>query len=194
MKWATCDGPPCLCTLLIGNGTRQPIDCTACKFRSGKGAPSCFMSSVWHSSLLMVCTLFPPQWSPSASWWKLKCTELEGAWALALLEESNMRPPLWTTMASMTLNVRMTANSRPSSATTQMCAGASTALESVELTRETRPSSVRSWWRPSKWFHYSEGLLWGWIVQVFNISLFYFSLFQLGPSSADTQGGAHQRE
>lgn len=194
MKWAMCEGPPCSCTLLVGNGTKQPLNCTACKFRSGKGAPSCFMSSVWHSSLLMVCTLFPPQWSPSASWWKLKCTELEGAWALALLEESNMRPPLWTTMASMTLNVRMTANSRPSSATTQMCAGASTALESVGLTRETRPSSVRSWWRPSKWFHYSEGLLWGWIVQVFNISLFYFSLFQLGPSSADTQGGAHQRE
>uniref|UniRef100_A0A3P8Q437 Thyroglobulin type-1 domain-containing protein n=1 Tax=Astatotilapia calliptera TaxID=8154 RepID=A0A3P8Q437_ASTCA len=36
MKWATCDGPPCLCTLLIGNGTKQPLDCTAL-------VPKCFL-------------------------------------------------------------------------------------------------------------------------------------------------------
>lgn len=36
MKWATCDGPPCKCTLLIGNGTKQPIDCTTL-------IPKCFL-------------------------------------------------------------------------------------------------------------------------------------------------------
>ncbi|XP_013766824.1 epithelial cell adhesion molecule [Pundamilia nyererei] len=36
MKWAMCDGPPCSCTLLVGNGTKQPIDCTAL-------IPKCFL-------------------------------------------------------------------------------------------------------------------------------------------------------
>uniref|UniRef100_A0A3P9CQ65 Epithelial cell adhesion molecule n=1 Tax=Maylandia zebra TaxID=106582 RepID=A0A3P9CQ65_9CICH len=36
MKWAICDGPPCSCTLLVGNGTKQPIDCTAL-------IPKCFL-------------------------------------------------------------------------------------------------------------------------------------------------------
>lgn len=28
MKWATCDGPPCQCYLLYGNGSRNNLDCT----------------------------------------------------------------------------------------------------------------------------------------------------------------------
>ncbi|XP_039900640.1 tumor-associated calcium signal transducer 2-like isoform X2 [Simochromis diagramma] len=36
MKWAVCDGTPCTCTLLVGNGTKQPIDCTAL-------VPKCFL-------------------------------------------------------------------------------------------------------------------------------------------------------
>lgn len=36
MKWATCDGPPCSCTLLVGNGVKQAIDCTAL-------IPKCFL-------------------------------------------------------------------------------------------------------------------------------------------------------
>lgn len=36
MKWATCDGSPCACTLPVGNGTKQPIDCTAL-------VPKCFL-------------------------------------------------------------------------------------------------------------------------------------------------------
>lgn len=29
MKWATCDGSPCACTLLMGSGERQIVDCIA---------------------------------------------------------------------------------------------------------------------------------------------------------------------
>uniref|UniRef100_A0A3Q4HWM9 Epithelial cell adhesion molecule n=1 Tax=Neolamprologus brichardi TaxID=32507 RepID=A0A3Q4HWM9_NEOBR len=36
MKWATCDGSPCSCTLLVGNGVKQLIDCTAL-------IPKCFL-------------------------------------------------------------------------------------------------------------------------------------------------------
>ncbi|XP_063347856.1 tumor-associated calcium signal transducer 2-like [Pelmatolapia mariae] len=36
MKWGVCDGPPCLCYLLVDNGTKQPIDCTAL-------VPKCFL-------------------------------------------------------------------------------------------------------------------------------------------------------
>lgn len=28
MKWATCDGPACKCTLLVGDNVKQPLDCT----------------------------------------------------------------------------------------------------------------------------------------------------------------------
>ncbi|XP_035767103.1 epithelial cell adhesion molecule [Neolamprologus brichardi] len=36
MKWATCDGPPCSCYLLVGNGVKQLIDCKAL-------IPKCFL-------------------------------------------------------------------------------------------------------------------------------------------------------
>uniref|UniRef100_A0A0E9TH92 Thyroglobulin type-1 domain-containing protein n=1 Tax=Anguilla anguilla TaxID=7936 RepID=A0A0E9TH92_ANGAN len=28
MKWATCDGTPCECFLMVGNGERQVLNCT----------------------------------------------------------------------------------------------------------------------------------------------------------------------
>uniref|UniRef100_A0A3B4B3J3 Thyroglobulin type-1 domain-containing protein n=1 Tax=Periophthalmus magnuspinnatus TaxID=409849 RepID=A0A3B4B3J3_9GOBI len=36
MKWATCDGSPCTCHLMTGNGTKQVLDCT-------KLIPKCFL-------------------------------------------------------------------------------------------------------------------------------------------------------
>uniref|UniRef100_I3J4J3 Epithelial cell adhesion molecule n=1 Tax=Oreochromis niloticus TaxID=8128 RepID=I3J4J3_ORENI len=36
MKWATCDGPPCSCYLLVDNGVKQPINCTTL-------VPKCFL-------------------------------------------------------------------------------------------------------------------------------------------------------
>lgn len=36
MKWATCDGPPCSCYLLVGEGVKQTIDCTTL-------VPKCFL-------------------------------------------------------------------------------------------------------------------------------------------------------
>ncbi|XP_020791355.2 epithelial cell adhesion molecule [Boleophthalmus pectinirostris] len=36
MKWATCDGNPCSCHLLVGNGTKQVLDCA-------KLIPKCFL-------------------------------------------------------------------------------------------------------------------------------------------------------
>ncbi|XP_023281446.1 epithelial cell adhesion molecule [Seriola lalandi dorsalis] len=36
MKWATCDGTPCSCYLLVDNGNRQTLDCT-------KLIPKCFL-------------------------------------------------------------------------------------------------------------------------------------------------------
>ncbi|KAG9346294.1 hypothetical protein JZ751_008119 [Albula glossodonta] len=36
MKWATCDGTPCSCFLLVGKGERQTLDCT-------KLIPKCFL-------------------------------------------------------------------------------------------------------------------------------------------------------
>ncbi|KAL7890261.1 hypothetical protein AOLI_G00025190 [Acnodon oligacanthus] len=35
-KWAFCDGTPCTCTLLVDDGTKQPVDCTAL-------IPKCFL-------------------------------------------------------------------------------------------------------------------------------------------------------
>ncbi|KAK0148122.1 Epithelial cell adhesion molecule [Merluccius polli] len=32
MKWATCDGTPCACTVMVDDGTKQKLDCTKCKF------------------------------------------------------------------------------------------------------------------------------------------------------------------
>ncbi|XP_068570054.1 epithelial cell adhesion molecule [Cebidichthys violaceus] len=29
MKWATCEGPPCECTVLVGSGDKQKLDCNA---------------------------------------------------------------------------------------------------------------------------------------------------------------------
>ena len=94
-----------------------------------------------------------PQWSPNASWWRLRYTELKRVCPHGrILEESRSRRPLWTTMASMTQTAKTTANSRPSSATTQRSAGVSTALVFVVLTRETKISCARSSWRPSEYF------------------------------------------
>lgn len=36
MKWATCDGTPCMCHVLVGNGTKQALDCN-------KLIPKCFL-------------------------------------------------------------------------------------------------------------------------------------------------------
>ncbi|KAG7492491.1 hypothetical protein MATL_G00015170 [Megalops atlanticus] len=36
MKWATCDGTPCECFLLVGNGEKQPLNCSAL-------IPKCFL-------------------------------------------------------------------------------------------------------------------------------------------------------
>ncbi|XP_037638703.1 epithelial cell adhesion molecule isoform X2 [Sebastes umbrosus] len=36
MKWATCDGPPCECNILVGNGEKQKLDCT-------KLIPKCYL-------------------------------------------------------------------------------------------------------------------------------------------------------
>ncbi|XP_059215378.1 epithelial cell adhesion molecule [Centropristis striata] len=36
MKWATCDGTPCTCTLLVDSGVKQPLDCK-------KLIPKCYL-------------------------------------------------------------------------------------------------------------------------------------------------------
>ncbi|XP_034754742.1 epithelial cell adhesion molecule [Etheostoma cragini] len=36
MKWAACDGTPCVCTLMVGDNVKQPLDCT-------KLIPKCFL-------------------------------------------------------------------------------------------------------------------------------------------------------
>ncbi|XP_064173460.1 epithelial cell adhesion molecule [Anguilla rostrata] len=36
MKWATCDGTPCQCTVMVGENVKQPLDCT-------KLIPKCFL-------------------------------------------------------------------------------------------------------------------------------------------------------
>ncbi|XP_073337851.1 epithelial cell adhesion molecule [Pagrus major] len=36
LKWATCDGPPCVCEILVGSGEKQKLDCT-------KLIPKCYL-------------------------------------------------------------------------------------------------------------------------------------------------------
>lgn len=35
MKWATCDGDPCKCYVLVDEGVKQTLDCTKCKCEGG---------------------------------------------------------------------------------------------------------------------------------------------------------------
>lgn len=32
MKWGVCEGPPCACTLLVGNAVKQTVDCEQREF------------------------------------------------------------------------------------------------------------------------------------------------------------------
>lgn len=65
MKWATCDGTPCKCYVLVGDNDKQFLNCTKCKwttFAAIKAAPSASRSSplcvLFASFLISPSSLF----------------------------------------------------------------------------------------------------------------------------------------
>lgn len=176
MKWATCEENPCSCTILIGDNRKQLLDCTQCKYIKMCVVIEPLFSGCLVLSLLWHALCFHLQWSPNATWWRPRCTEGVKAKAIVDLEESQTRTPSWTMMESTTPSVRTTASSGPSSATTQISAGVSTALGFVVLTRETKISSVTSLWKPSKCFilHFSPFSFDDWYF--FFIYLFFLAI------------------
>lgn len=63
MKWATCDGDACTCTVLVGNGDKQPIACdkrefdvySKCECQTEISSVGLFLIVTWVDHLIVCC-------------------------------------------------------------------------------------------------------------------------------------------
>lgn len=64
MKWATCDGDPCRCYIMVGNNDKQTLDCTKCKYEMRSNlwvSPFLLSFSILFTVRLLCFTLSDPQ-------------------------------------------------------------------------------------------------------------------------------------